>query len=294
MLLSMTGHGEATGHNERLSVTIEIRAVNNRHMKVSIRCPDAYLSLEPNIERVIRDSVARGTLQVQVRVRSLSAEQSAQLDESVLRQYWDQLKSVAQAIGAEPPTDLTPLLNLPGIVGDTDNRMLEESDWPLVENVLKDALAAFQKFREDEGEAMARELDDLSRSIFTEVDAIASRAPDVVTSYRDRLIVRINELIAEAGPDIESKDLIREMSVYADRCDITEEITRLRSHLKQYTNLLEREESSLGRKLEFLGQEMFREINTIGSKANDVEIAHRVVNVKAAIEKMREIIQNIE
>ena len=294
MLLSMTGHGEATGHNERLSVTIEIRAVNNRHMKVSIRCPDAYLSLEPNIERVIRDSVARGTLQVQVRVRSLSAEQSAQLDETVLRQYWDQLKSVAQKIGAHPPSDLTPLLNLPGIVGETENRILEESDWPLVESVLRDALTAFHAFREDEGQAMAHELDELSKSITSEVDAIAARAPEVVMSYRDRLIVRINELIAESGPDLESKDLIREMSVYADRCDITEEITRLRSHLKQYSKLLERDESSLGRKLEFLGQEMFREINTIGSKANDVEIAHRVVSVKAAIEKMREIIQNIE
>lgn len=293
MLLSMTGHGDASGENDRLAVTAEVRSVNNRHLKVSVRCPDAYLSLESSVEKIVRQKVARGTLNVSLRVRQINEQRAAKIDQSAVRQYWIQLTGIADELGIAPPTEVTPLLSLPGIIQEDFDRKVNESDWPLFEQVILEALSNFQEFRIEEGRSMREELDSLAKTVESSLDKVNEYAPTVVTDYRDRLVSRVNDLLSETSVKLEQEDLIRETSVFADRCDITEEITRLRSHLQQYRNLLDSQEAS-GRKLDFLGQEMFREINTIGSKANSVEIAHLVVEMKAATEKMREIIQNVE
>ncbi len=293
MLLSMTGHGEAVSQNDRISVSAEVRSVNNRHLKVSVRCPDAYLSLESDIEKVVRKSVSRGTINFTIKVRHLHGHEGHQLDVATIKQYWEQVKQLAESIGVAPPTDLTPLLSLPGIIQETDTKLVTDSDWPLIEEVVVNALGSMQKFRIEEGQAMADELNSLARVIEENLISVISRAPSVVVDYRNRLMTRINDLLEKAAVKVGADELLREYSLFADRCDITEEITRLRSHLQQYRSLLT-EVGSVGRKLEFLGQEIYREINTIGSKANDVEIAHRVVDMKSAVEKMREIIQNIE
>ncbi|MCA8998201.1 MAG: YicC family protein [Planctomycetaceae bacterium] len=293
MLLSMTGHGEATAQNDRLSVTVEVKSVNNRHLKVSVRCPDSFLALETNIEKVVRQVVTRGTLNIAVRVRHLTDAATHAIDAKVLAHYWRQLTQAAEELATSVPQDLGPLLPLPGIVDEGDGKSVEASDWPLIENVLAEALQNLQEFRHTEGREMADELVSLSGVIEENASKIAARAPGVVADYRERLKQRVNDALKENGIDLADTDIIREVSLFADRCDITEELTRLRSHLKQYRSLVEAD-SSNGRKLEFIGQELFREVNTIGSKANDVEISHMVVEMKAAIEKMREIIQNIE
>lgn len=293
MLLSMTGHGDASGENERLAVTAEVRSVNNRHLKVAVRCPDAYPSLESSVEKLVRQRVARGTLTVSLRVKQIHESQAAQLDRNALRQYWSQLTDAAAELGIAPPSDLTPLISLPGIIEESYDRSVDESDWPLFEQVVTAALENFEEFRVEEGQSMRDELESLAATVEENLGQVTSRAPQIVEDYRNRLVNRVNDLLAGSELNLEDKDVIREVSLFADRCDITEEITRLRSHLQQYRTLLNSREAA-GRKLDFLGQEMFREINTIGSKANDVEIAHKVVDMKAAIEKMREIIQNIE
>ncbi|QDT35573.1 YicC/YloC family endoribonuclease [Thalassoglobus polymorphus] len=293
MLLSMTGHGDASGQNERVSVTAEIRSVNNRHLKVSVRCQDAFLALESNIERLIRKNVARGTLTVSLRVRQLADQRAATIDQLAVQQYWTQLTDIAAELKTDPPKDLSPLLSLPGILKDNYEKSVDEGDWPLFEEVILAALKQFQDFRIQEGESMGDELNSLSSKIEENLDAIEKIAPQVIVDYRDRLKNRVNELLQSTSVKVDDNDLLRETSLFADRCDITEEVTRLRSHLQQYRSLLDGNEAA-GRKLEFLGQEMFREVNTIGSKANHIEIAHRVVDMKAAIEKMREMIQNIE
>ncbi len=293
MLLSMTGHGDASGQNERVSVTAEIRSVNNRHLKVSVRCQDAFLALESNIERLIRKNVARGTLTVSLRVRQLADQRAATIDQLAVQQYWTQLKDIAEELKTDPPKDLSPLLSLPGILKDNYDKSVDEGDWPLFEEVILAALKRFQDFRIQEGESMGDELNSLSSKIEENLDEIEKIAPQVIVDYRDRLKNRVNELLQSTSVKVDDNDLLRETSLFADRCDITEEVTRLRSHLQQYRTLLDGNEAA-GRKLEFLGQEMFREVNTIGSKANHIEIAHRVVDMKAAIEKMREMIQNIE
>ena len=168
-----------------------------------------------------------------------------------------------------------------------------ERDWPLVRETLAEAIGKMSLMRVDEGRAMAADLAANCRLLSTALDAIEARAPLVADSYRVRLSERLSKTLAEYEISLQPADLIRELSIYAERSDISEEIVRLRSHLEQFAATLELEESS-GRKLEFLTQEMFRETNTIGSKANDVDIARQVIEIKAAIERIREMIQNVE
>ncbi|WP_437203518.1 YicC/YloC family endoribonuclease [Planctomicrobium sp. SH664] len=293
MLLSMTGHGDASGQNDRLSVTAEVRSVNNRHLKITVRCPDPFLSLEANIDRLVRSMIARGTLTIHLRIRQLGDLSNFHLNTTVARQYWLQIRELSESLGIAPPADVSKFLTLPGIIDDGDTKAVEESDWPLLEQVLTQAMQNLQEFRREEGQFMADELLGLCDTVEVNAEQVAARAPSIARDYRDRLKTRINEMLESNAVKVDDNDLLRELSLFADRCDITEELMRLRSHLQQYRTLLKSEGSS-GRKLDFLGQELFREVNTIGSKANDVEVAHRVVEMKAAVEKMREIIQNVE
>jgi uncharacterized protein (TIGR00255 family) len=168
-----------------------------------------------------------------------------------------------------------------------------EHDWPVIEEALRDALDHLQQMRAREGEAMAADMLANHAVIVAEVDAIQGRAPVVVEAYAQRLRDRLNALLAEHEVRVEPADIVREVGIFAERSDIAEEIVRLRSHLEQFDQIM-RSGDSVGRKLEFITQEMFRETNTIGSKANDADIARHVVEIKAAIERMREMIQNVE
>jgi uncharacterized protein (TIGR00255 family) len=293
VLLSMTGHGEAGGQNDRLAVTAEVRSVNNRHLKISVRCPDPFLALEANIDRLVRGMISRGTVTVALRVRHLGDHLAYGIDPASARRYWNQLHQIAESVGAAPPSDIGALLDLPGIVEETPEKAVREADWPLLEEVIANALKNLNEFRHLEGAVMAEELSSLCTTVEEHCEQIAKRAPNVLHDYRERLKNRVNELLQTTSVRVDDDNLIRELGLFADRCDITEELTRLRSHMQQYRKLLASGPSS-GRKLDFLGQELFREVNTIGSKANDVEISHRVVEMKAAVEKMREIVQNVE
>ncbi len=199
--------------------------------------------------------------------------------------------------GAGPdasPVGLSQLLGLPGVVEEIcPPGQSPHQEWPEVARVVSQALDALQATRAREGRAMAAELIALGRSIGDHLGRIADRAPMVVQAYHKRITDRVQALVLEQGVTVEPGDLIREVAILADRCDISEEIVRLRAHLAQYAAIIEEPESS-GRKLEFLLQEMGREINTIGSKANDVEISRAVVDVKALLEKIRELVQNVE
>ncbi len=293
MLLSMTGFGEGRGQNDHLVITTEIRSVNNRQLKISVRCPDAFLTLEHDLEKLVRTRVRRGTVYVNLYVDRLDRGHDQSIDTAVLAHYWNQLVEVSRELQTSPPPDLSSLLALPGVVVDWRHHLLEEDDWPLIEQTANEALDALQTFRRHEGEAMAAELESLTKVIERDLHQVAERLPGVVTGYRDKMLGRVRELLSGTSAEIEDRDIVREVSIFADRADVTEEITRLRCHLGQFRIHLTSEESP-GRKLDFLCQEMFREINTIGSKANDIEISHAVLNMKNCVEKMREIVQNIE
>lgn len=290
----MTGYGTARHQEATLRVVVEIRAVNNRYLKISTRCPDVYSGLEQRIDRVVRGSIFRGTVTVILHTRRDGAMGQCVIDDAALASYWDQLKQFAAKAKTDPPADLGTLLQLPGVVAEQADASVDaDADWPVICRVIEEALANLQGFRTEEGRSMEVELQANCRQLAERLEHVAALAPTVVRDYRDRLHERVGELLKEQGAEVNSPDLIREVSIFADRCDINEEIIRLRSHLDQFNNFVSEDESQ-GRKLDFLSQEMFREVNTIGSKANNVEIAHCVVDMKAAVEKIREILQNVE
>jgi uncharacterized protein (TIGR00255 family) len=290
----MTGHGEAHRQQNGVVVAVELRTINNRYFKIASRISEGYAALESKIEEFIRRHIRRGTVQVTVRVDRQATPDDYQLNRVVLASYYRQLKAIYEQLQADRPVQLESLLVLPGAV---DQRAAEnvdaETDWPLVEQTLAAAMESLSRMRVDEGRAMAADLKANCELVARDLTQIDARAPLVVDAYRGRLSERLNKMLAEFGVQVEAADIVREVGIFAERSDIAEEIVRLRSHLDQFDTIMALSESS-GRKLEFLMQEMFRETNTIGSKSNDAEIARHVIEVKAAIERMREMIQNVE
>lgn len=289
----MTGFGNASLQTEGVHVSSEIKSVNNRYLKISVRMPDSVARFEAEIEKLVRSRVTRGSVQLSIRVRFTSGQSEYRIDQDLLRSFQKQLAEISGDSTGKSAT-LGELLSLPGVVSETE--LPEEfvnSLWPAVEASLKESLDHFEDFRRREGESMRLDLEKQCEVIENEGRQVALLTPQVVTEYRDKILERVRRLIGDASVNISENDVIREVALFADRCDINEEITRLRSHTEQFRRLLNGE-TSQGRKLEFIGQEMFREINTIGSKANHVTIALSVVEMKAAIERMREVLQNVE
>lgn len=290
----MTGFGEARDHQEQPHVAVEVRSVNNRHFKLSLRTPDRYAALESEIEKLVRESIARGTVTLSIRLEGIAGSEAYRLNESALEAYWTQAAQLADRLSVARPNDLAVFLTLPGVLAEPELTATDAAaEWPRLQRVISEALSKLQAFRAQEGAAMAADLRQNVRIIADELTRIAAVAPQVVVEYRDRLHQRLQELLREADVRIDPSDLIREVSLFADKVDINEEITRLRSHLQQFDAFIT-EKTSQGRKLEFLCQEMFREVNTIGSKANNVSIAHCAVNMKTAIERLREVLANVE
>lgn len=288
----MTGYADAHFQGDQVQVTVEIRAVNNRYLKVTLRTVEPYYLLEPEVEKVIRRYVRRGTLQVHLHCRRQASPQDFQINTVALRSYWGQL----QELSGNTPLEscLGALLALPGVVPEPGHDASHlEQDWPAIERALVLALEKLQVMRQDEGKAMAQELLSQGEIIAGHLSAIRERTPQTVALYRDRLLERVRALLGELDVQLDRSDLIKEVSVFAERSDIAEEVVRLASHLEQFHGFVHEEESA-GRKLEFLVQEMSRETNTIGSKASDVEVSRNVVEMKSALEKIRELIQNVE
>jgi uncharacterized protein (TIGR00255 family) len=290
----MTGFGEARCQENGLAVAVEVRTINSRYFKLTIRSPEGYGSLEPQIDAVVRQQTKRGTIQVSVKIDRAVSPEDYRLNVTVLDGYRRQLESLYADWQVTEPVRLDAMLLLPGIVDEDGSRRFDAAaDWPVIRSALEAAMDNLATMRAEEGQAMAADLRANCAAIAAELGEIERRAPLVVDAYRERLQDRLNNMLAELGVSLTAADLIKEVGIYAERSDISEEIVRLRSHLEQFQATIDLRESS-GRKLEFLTQEMFREVNTIGSKANDLEIARHVIEIKSAIEKIREMIQNVE
>ena len=294
MLLSMTGCGMAQCESETLSVSVEIRTINNRYFKLSLRCNQNYAALEARVERVLKDEIKRGTVQVQIQVSRKRQSADYTINAEVLDSYRQQLETITTRWHLSDAMSLDSLLSLPGVVDEGTAVAADlEADWPLIESTLHEALADLSAMRNSEGIALAADLRANGATISAELDTIEARLPDLADEYRQRLLERINRTLQGHDIQLEAGDVIREISLYAERSDVSEEIVRLRSHLEQFELHLASAESS-GRKLDFVTQEMFREANTIGSKSSDTVIPPHVVEIKAAIERMREQVQNVE
>jgi len=296
VLCSMTGYGDATYQSDTLHLAIELRAVNNRYLKVSLRAAEPYNLLESEFEKVVRRQVRRGTIQVHLRCQRQLSPQDFQINAVALQSYVRQLRELSGTLGLSDHGSvlLSQALALPGVVPEPATAAFRlEEEWPLIERVLDQALSRLQAMRQEEGRAMAQELLQMRDHIAGQLERIRAQVPRVAVLYRDRLFDRVRGLLSELDVQIDRSDLIKEVAIFAERSDIAEEVVRLASHLDQFQEIINEPESA-GRKLEFLTQEMFRETNTIGSKASDVEISRQVVEIKATLEKIRELVQNIE
>ncbi|MBA4017422.1 MAG: YicC family protein [Pirellula sp.] len=294
MLLSMTGYGEAHRREADLSVGVEVRTINNRYFKLNVKCGEGYNVLESEIEQTVRDQIRRGTVQIALKIDRLTAADDYVINRSVLAGYREQLQSLYDEWHVVEQVPLETLLELPGVVTENPNRTTDVmAQWPTIRETLVAAMQNLAKMRADEGRNMAADLRQNCAAIAAELTKVEARAPQTAEHYRKRLTERVQAALSEHQITLNASDLLKEVAVYSDRADISEEIVRLRSHLDQFEKFVQADESA-GRKLEFLTQEMFREINTIGSKANDVEISRYVIEIKTAVERIREMIQNVE
>jgi len=293
MLVSMTGYGTSQVEDPDLSVSTEVRSVNNRYLKTNFRLPDFLAPLESAMDRIVRRRVTRGVITVTLRSKRLGAAARPPIDQDVLKSYVAELRSIADSLGVEANLDIARLLELPGVF-DEDGQAASVDD--IRDRVLASVEAAlddFDSMRVQEGKALEEDLRKHVAEIREHLDQVDALAPTVVEEYRDRLKARVDLLLRESGTTIGEENLLSEVSLFAERSDINEEVARMKSHLVQFDDLLA-DDQPAGRKLEFLAQEMLRESNTIGSKSGHADISRRIVEVKAAIDRIKEQVQNAE
>jgi uncharacterized protein (TIGR00255 family) len=293
MPTSMTGCGEGIATVGGSTCRVELRSVNNRGFKFSLRSRDGLVGLEPRAEAVVRRRVRRGTVQMALELSGPAAAPPRRLDLAQLAAYLDQLEGFCSGHGVAVPTTVEGLLGLPGVTCEAAPEAAAiERAWPLVAEALERALDGLDNMRRAEGSALAGDMRVICREIGGLVAAIRSRVPEAVERQRTRLHERVASLLAERGVTLTAADLTREIALVADRTDIAEELVRLESHIAQFERYLG--EESPGRQLDFLSQELAREANTIAAKSADVEIAHVVVELKTLVERLREQVQNLE
>ncbi|HOF17806.1 MAG TPA: YicC family protein [Phycisphaerae bacterium] len=293
MTRSMTGFGAATGEAESISFSVEVRSVNNRYLKGTIKLPENFAAVEGEIDRLLRTRLARGSVTVSVRAKFLGDQAAYQVNADVLSRYLDQLKVIESEANPTLRIDLGAMLQLPGVCEPPSmEEMLENAREPLLA-VVNEAIDRLLEMRAREGAALETDLLANCDVIEQSLAQVAGRAPAVLQEYHDRLADRVQQLTRVGNLKIDEDTLAREVAIFAERCDVAEELTRLGGHVKQFREVLSGEEAG-GRKLDFIAQEMLREANTIGSKSNDGEITRRVVEIKTAVDRIKEQVQNVE
>lgn len=290
---SMTGCGEAVVVDGADGCRVELRSVNNRFFKLSLRAREGFGGLEGRIEELIRRRVRRGAVQMNLDVSGPAAPAARRLDRGQLETYLDDVADFCATHDLPMPRSIDALLALPGILVDAppDAAAVEQA-WPLVARAVAEAVDRLDAMRRVEGASLAAAMRDLLREITALVATIRLRVPGVLADHRARLVDRVTKLLEQHGTALTEADIAHEVALIADRSDIAEELVRLESHVAQFDRLLG--EDAPGRSLDFLSQELAREANTIASKSLDVETAHAVVDLKTRIERLREQVQNVE
>jgi uncharacterized protein (TIGR00255 family) len=291
---SMTGYGRGDCSKDGFKVTVELSSVNRKQTEISINLPRQMELLEAQVRDVINRHVARGRLIVRVTLHAGAGKASARihLNSPLAKAYARELNRLSRQLNLSGPVTLDQLAKAPGVFQTDEELAVDEDFWPAVEKALKSALQQMLKMREREGEHLAQDLAKRVQVMRKAAAQIAKHAPTVAERYRQQLIERIKAAGLEA-PGVEDERLLKEVVYFADRSDISEELTRLQSHFQQFEDGRKAKEP-VGRMLDFLAQEMNREINTIGSKANDSLISREVVTLKAELERFREQAQNVE
>lgn len=289
---SMTGFGRAEGQIENLTLAIEITSVNRRNLEVSSSLPRDWQSMERLIQEAVQSVVNRGKIQVYVRINEQTQNDIPVINPESASQFYEQLKSLAHKLNIPFNPDAEFLLRLALATGTTPHLPSNESIEQSFLAILHQALKALDVMREKEGLAITKDLKGRLSLLENLSSSIETLSTQTVPNYRELLMKRLRQTQLEI--DLNDERILKEVALFADRCDISEEITRLKSHLKQMSDCLDNTQEPVGRKMDFLCQEIFRELNTTGTKANHIEIVQRALDGKAELERIREQIQNIE
>ncbi|UCE59575.1 MAG: YicC family protein [Phycisphaerales bacterium] len=294
MIVSMTGYGAAEHVEDGVSYALEIRSVNHRYLKTALKLPDAMQFAESAIDKVIRERIARGSVTCTLRTRREADSADCSVNVQVLQGYVDQLSQVRLPGNVQATIDLAALAELPGVCEQEEaDDDLRRHQLEIVEDLTGRAVDGLVAMRHEEGKVLYDALMECCNDIREQLDIVTQRAPAVVGEYRDRLQTRVNTLMESSSIELAAEGLMREVALFAERSDISEEITRLCSHLGQFVELCEPGER-VGRTLDFIAQELLREANTIASKSNDATIARSVVEIKGQVDRIKEQVQNVE
>lgn len=292
MVRSMTGYGRVQILSCGYQVTLEIKTVNHRFFEFTARLPRVYGYLEDKLRTYAQQYILRGKAEVMLSIeRPSGADTEVLLNEHLVKNYIDALQKLQTQFNLKNDVTVSTIARLPDIFSLEKAPENEQEIWGVVEQAAEQAFANLVRMREAEGENLQKDLMVRAEKIRSLVETVESRSPQTVEEYRSRLTAHMEEVLSNA--QLDENRILLEAAVYADKVSVTEETVRLKSHLVQFAKILDNG-GAVGRKLDFLMQEMNREANTIGSKASDTEIARVVVDIKAELEKMREQIQNIE
>ncbi len=296
MILSMTGYGEARDEVDGVSYRAEVRSLNNRYFKASIKLPEAFLRYETDIDKLLRSRLGRGSVTLTLRIKNEGPSAAYEVNAPLLAAYLDGL---AQAAGDAKLAriDLAKLAELPGVLQPPEIPETElRTRFELLRRLTDEAIDRLIEMRKTEGVALLADLRKSCDEIRLRTTDVRTRCPVVLDEYHERLRSRVVQLLGAldgSTVELDQDALSREVAIFAERCDVNEEVSRIESHLDQFASLCDAPEQA-GRKLDFIAQELLREANTIGSKSNDAEMARHVVAIKAAVDRIKEQVQNVE
>ena len=288
----MTGYGRGECAQRGFKISVEVSSVNRKQGEISVNLPRDLEVLEAQIRDEINRRISRGRVTARIGVHAAEGASKMKIDTALAKVYAKELSRLAKELKLSEPITLDLLIRAPGVLVAAEEISEAEALWPVTEKALKAALNEMIKMREREGANLATDLKQRMTLMRQGVARVQKRAPEVTQRYREQLTERIKAAGIEV-PGLDDERLVKEVFYFADRSDISEELTRLQSHFQQFDDCVKSSEP-IGRTLDFLSQEINREINTIGSKANDSEISREVVNLKAELEKFREQVQNVE
>lgn len=293
MIKSMTGFGRGESSDGVHSFSVEIKTVNHRYNDIIVKMPKYLLFLEEKVKKLIKEYLNRGRVEVYINLEYL-ADSNIEVNVNIplALAYKRELENLINQLEIGDDISLTHLLTLPEVIKTERKDVDEDVVWGCLSQALEIALENVVNMRKKEGIELKKDIEIQLRKLENLIDKIEKRAPQVVMEYKEKLKERVSELMDEDA-DLDEERLNFEVVLFADKSDINEEVVRFKSHIKQFYMSLEQDEA-VGRKLDFLIQEMNREVNTIGSKANDLEIINDVMDIKAQLEKIREQVQNIE
>lgn len=289
---SMTGFGTSSGREGDLDVTVEIRSVNHRFLSLKQSLPEGLSRYEGEIEKVLRERVARGSVTLSVSMKSLRPAEAALPEAKVVKEYVKRLRAIQKAAGVKGEIEIGALLAVPQLWAVSDNGA-EAKAWPFVRGLVLKAVDDLARMREREGAAIRKDIEARLSRIQHLASVVLKRAPAVLEAYQRKLEERIGTLLQQRGLEVAKADVLREVAIYADKCDASEELQRLSSHVDQFRKILA-SDGQIGRRLDFLTQEMVREANTLTAKSNDAQVSVQAVEIKAELEKIKEQAENIE